>query len=152
MLGLVFAIDGRSYAIDAAAVVQVAPFVELRPLPRAPSYVRGVVDRHGQAVPVVDVSMLLAERAAPERLDTRLALVRLGERGDSPILGLLLEGVRGTARIDEGAFVDVRVPLREAPWLDGIAQDDGQLIQRVVVERLLPPDLLMSMLRDEEAG
>ncbi|HVZ33385.1 MAG TPA: chemotaxis protein CheW, partial [Polyangiaceae bacterium] len=67
MLFLLFHLGAEWYALDTAAVREVLPLLELRAIPKAPAGVAGVIDYHGLALPVIDLSELALGRGAARR-------------------------------------------------------------------------------------
>lgn len=56
MLSLVvFSIAGQRYALNLPVVERVVCMVEVSPLPKAPVIVLGVINFHGQILPVIDI-------------------------------------------------------------------------------------------------
>ena len=60
MRTFVFVAAGHRYAIDASCVQAVHPLVRARTVPGAPPWLTGVIDVHGEFVPLVDATVLLA--------------------------------------------------------------------------------------------
>jgi len=56
---MVFHIAKGRYALPLTSVLRVLPVAALKALPGAPPYVRGLLDLHGEALPVIDVERLL---------------------------------------------------------------------------------------------
>ncbi len=56
---LVVSLDGARYALPLAAVSEVADCDPLGPVPRAPSCVLGLAERHGRVITVLDLARLL---------------------------------------------------------------------------------------------
>lgn len=52
---VVFVTDGQRYALPLQAVDRVFPMVAVSPLPQAPAVALGVINVHGQVVPVLDI-------------------------------------------------------------------------------------------------
>lgn len=50
-----FRLDQQRYAIDLAAAERVLPMAAISPVPEAPPIALGVINLHGQVIPVVDV-------------------------------------------------------------------------------------------------
>jgi chemotaxis-related protein WspB len=133
---LVFAIASDRYGLPLQAVVRVLPALALKQIPLAPPFVAGLMDYHGQPVPVIDLSSLAG--TAPEQLwlDSRIVLVDypVGE-GVHRLLGLLVEHVTGIETVDANALADPGID--GAPFLGEVA---GRL-QLVKVDDLLTPDV-----------
>jgi chemotaxis-related protein WspB len=141
---LVFHIGRERYALPLTAVLRVLPVARLKALPGAPGYVPGLLDLHGEAVPVVDLSRLAGTPPSAVRYDTRILLVDVPVDGQIRRLGLKAERVAGVASIEGG--------LREAgvlaaPWLGPVAAGaDGAsgasgMLQLIAPERLLAPEV-----------
>jgi chemotaxis-related protein WspB len=79
MRTFVFVVANYRYAVDAAWVQAVHPLVRARPVPGAPPWITGVIDVHGEFVPLVDAATLLAGVEGVERtLGARILLIDTG--------------------------------------------------------------------------
>ena len=159
---LVFHIGPDRYALRLPLVARVLPAASLKAVPLAPGYVAGLLDLHGEPVPVIDLSRLCG--VAPEQVwfDTRIILVHYlvhyqapdtgaGGWKDTSIrtLGLLAEHVIGIDTIDEGGLVDAGVA--GAPFLGQVAGAEGGLLQLVELDQLLSPDVRAQLFPAREA-
>lgn len=77
---LLVRLGSHTLAIAAAAVAEVAPAVEVAPLPGAPAAVEGMVRYRGAVVPVLDVAGRLGLARRPVALDEHLVVVTAGGR------------------------------------------------------------------------
>ena len=142
MLLLTFQAGSQTYGLDARNVIQVAPHPRCTQLPHAPAYVAGLVAWRGCTVPVIDISALLEGTPARPLLSTRLLVIDYAlPNGRSQPLGLLVEKAVETVVQDENRSEPQKVTILDAPYLDGTAEYDGRLIQRLAVEELLPPSV-----------
>jgi chemotaxis-related protein WspB len=92
MLAVTFRVGTSAYAIRYRNVVEVIPRVQLRAVAHTPDWVAGVFAYRGALTPVVDLCRLLAGYACPERLSSRVVLVRCSQPdGGERTLGLLAE-------------------------------------------------------------
>jgi chemotaxis-related protein WspB len=137
---LVFTIGPDRYGLRLGAIVRVLPVVALKHIPLAPSFVAGLMDLHGEPVPVVDLSRLAGVEPEQIRFDTRIVLVDY-EAGDGPArpLGLLAEHVIGIETLDDAALADSGID--GAPFLGQVAGAANGLLQLVETGELLPPDV-----------
>ena len=70
------------YALEAERITEVLPLVGLKKSIRAPPGIAGMLNYHGEFVPVIDLSELALGRPAPPRLSTRIILTYLLEQGE----------------------------------------------------------------------
>jgi chemotaxis signal transduction protein len=97
---LTFEVGGAVYAIPISGVLEVVEAGELACIPTLPLRVAGVINHHGDALPVVHCASLL-ELDASQGGEPAHVLV-IGERGSSAAsLGLPVDRVRGL--VDGGA-------------------------------------------------
>ncbi len=136
---LVFHIGPDRYGLPLRAVARVLPVAALKRIPGAPDYVAGLMDLHGEPVPVLDLSRLSG--LVPEQIwfDTRIILVDYPLADGSAPLGLLAEHVAGVEALDQTAL---REPgLQGAPFLGQVAGAAQGMLQLVDVEHLIAPDV-----------
>jgi chemotaxis-related protein WspB len=134
---LVFSIGPDRYGLRLGAVVRVLPVVALKHIPLAPSFVAGLMDLHGDPVPVIDLSRLAGIEPEQIWLDSRIVLVDYPVEGATRPLGLLAEHVTGIDTLDEAALAGSGVD--GAPFLGQVAAGASGLLQLVEPGQLLPP-------------
>jgi chemotaxis-related protein WspB len=137
---LVFSIGPDRYGLRLGAVNRVLPVVALKHIPLAPSFVAGLMDLHGEPVPVIDLSRLAGFEPEQVWFDTRIVLVDypVGEAATRP-LGLLAEHVIGVETLDQALLADSGVD--GAPFLGQVAGAAAGLLQLVETAQLLPPEV-----------
>jgi chemotaxis-related protein WspB len=138
MKAMVFHIGRERYALPLAGVLRVLPVARLKALPGAPHYVPGLLDLHGEAIPVIDLSRLAGTPPDAVRHDTRILLVEVVAAGRRRRLGLKAERVLGVAAVD-GPLADAGVAA--APWLGRVAAGSEGMLQLLDPDRLLAPDV-----------
>jgi len=138
MKTMVFHIGRERYALPLASVLRVLPVARLKALPGAPHFVPGLLDLHGEAIPVIDLSRLAGTPPDAVRYDTRILLVEIDAAGRRRRLGLKAERVVGVGSID-GELADAGVA--SAPWLGRVAPGAEGMLQLLDPDRLLAPDV-----------
>jgi chemotaxis-related protein WspB len=142
MLFLLFHLGDQQFALDASAVVEVVPTVELRPVHDAPGYMAGLFDYRGTVVPVVDLCLLTLGRPASLRLSTRIIMVQhCGRDGSERLLGLLTEGVTEAVQRKEAELRTSEVLLDVQLELGEIATSGEGMLQCLRLDRVLPADI-----------
>lgn len=139
MLHLLFQLGGERYAIAARQVRRVLPLVRLRPLPQMPPGIAGLLDHGGTPVPALDLGLLVLGRPAEQRMSTRIILVEYGDQGGERLLGLIAERAGETAQLQPQDFAPSGVRSAAAPYLGDLARSQQGLVQKIELERLLPP-------------
>jgi len=141
---LAFEVAGQRYALPVDHVLQIIEMVIVTPLPKAPDIVVGVVDYHGQIIPIVDTRRRFQGTYQPYRLHTPIIIGRL----DGRVAGLVVDSVIGVVDLRPGQvkgptqiFTTEMAP--QIQYISGVARvDDGLLL-------LLDPATILS--RQEES-
>ena len=101
-----FRIGGEDYAIDVMRVREIIRPLPIKPVPRAPSFVEGVVRLRGEVIPVLDVRKRLGVAASAPTRKTRFLVVNVARRR----FALVVDEVREVLRLP-------RDDIRPAPAL-----------------------------------
>jgi chemotaxis-related protein WspB len=149
MLLLTFTAAGERYALDVSGVIELVPRVELRAIPHAPAFLAGLLGYRGEVVPVIDLGLLLGSSPCPDRLSTRIILVksapggqnrgdetRDADRGPARLLALIAEQVSDLIEVTAEQVIPAPVHLPQAPYLDAIARTDRGFVPMIAVEKL----------------
>ena len=146
MLFLLFELDGDRYALDAADIVEVQALTSAKAIPGAPAWVAGLVERHGEPVPVIDVAQLALGRASQQWRSTRLVFVRYRDTRDARdtserLIGLIVERATQTRRIERERFADSGIATPHARWLGPVVSDASGMIQWIDAQQMLDDDV-----------
>jgi len=101
---VIFRLETAQYALPLARVVEVVRVVAIRPVPHGPAGLAGVIDRRGQALPIMDLRLRLGWPPRPTQLDTRIIVADVGEAGSACLLGLLADEVLEVLTQDAAAI------------------------------------------------
>ncbi|WP_028102923.1 chemotaxis protein CheW [Pseudoduganella violaceinigra] len=140
MKALVFHIGADRYGLPLRQVRRVLPLLELKGIPLAPDSVAGLMNLHGDPVPVIDLARLSGGAPARQHFDTRIVVADYtGPDGRLRPLGLMAERVQGVQDVAQQDLAPSGV--QAAPFLGQVAGDAHGMLQLVDVDALLPADL-----------
>lgn len=101
-----FRVGGEDYALDIMRLREIITPLPVTPVPRAPSFVEGVIRLRGDVIPVVDVRRRLGLPVTSPTRKSKVLIVHVAGRR----LGLLVDEVTEVLRIP-------RAEIRPAPGL-----------------------------------
>ncbi len=132
---------GERYLIPTADVIEVAPYVKPREISGAPDYIVGMIDYRGETLPLVDICFLLSGTPCKVVLCSRILIGQINSPdGEVVTVGWLFDGVTETLRIDEAQFKEPPLHLEGVPYLGDVATDEKGIMQRMVVQQILPEE------------
>ncbi|MFO1476221.1 MAG: chemotaxis protein CheW [Verrucomicrobiota bacterium] len=156
MLFLLFQVGPDRYALEASRVVEVVPLLQMNRIPGAPRGVAGFFQYRGQSVPAVDLCQLALQQPAPERLGTRIIVVRHPDsQGREQLLGLVAEQATRLLRKEAAELAAPAASAGISPHLGPLIQDPSGVIQWIRAEHLLSSgvrDLLFPVPAPAERG
>jgi purine-binding chemotaxis protein CheW len=97
---LTFILGNESYGIPVLKVREIIRMIDITPVPRMPTYVKGVINLRGKVMPVIDLRLRfnLAKAEFTERTCTIVVQV-LQSNGVASLLGLIVDAVEEVAQV-----------------------------------------------------
>jgi purine-binding chemotaxis protein CheW len=136
---LLFRLERQSYALPVEAITQIIPMVVIAHIPQVSEAVEGVVNVHGELVPVINLGRHIGQRATPRRLHTPIILTRSKEMD----VGLIVDEV-----LDVFHFAEKRIKrptdilpegMGEANILQGLTYSQGETVLLLDLDHLFQP-------------
>ncbi|VAW88603.1 hypothetical protein MNBD_GAMMA18-159 [hydrothermal vent metagenome] len=133
--------EGERYLIPSADVAEVTPYVMPRKITPVPEYVVGMIDYRGETLPLIDICLLLSGEPCKVVLCSRILIGMIkSPEGKTVKVGWLFDGVTETVRITEDRFKTAPLHLEQAPYLGDVATDEKGIMQRIIIQHILPDD------------
>jgi purine-binding chemotaxis protein CheW len=137
-----FFLAGEEYGVEVRQVQEIRRVTEITSVPRAPEFIRGVINLRGRILPVLDLRRRLALGEVAMDRAARIVVVRIKER----LLGLLVDGASQVLKVKVS---QIEPPPEEVlqqggDYIRGVAKLDDRLIILVDLERLLAHELAVA--------
>jgi len=135
-------IGAEEYAVPLARVHEVVSLDGLTRVPTAPPFIRGLVDLHGSAVPVVDLSRRFAANRPEGSRHESILVVATRIRGAPTLVGILIDRL---GRVHHVSDEQIQPPpaldsLIAVEFLTGVFPGDGGFVLGMDVDRILGAD------------
>lgn len=121
---LIFAVGGQRYALDISRVQRVVRIVEITPFSGLPSVVAGIINMHGEVVPVISLRRCCA---LPERgieLSDRLIILGLERRN----VALWVDEVFDLRDCNETQWTPAEEVMNKLAYVDGVFKNRDELV------------------------
>ncbi len=115
---LLFELEGQLYALPSPSVLEVVRAVSVRPLPKAPPIVEGVIDLRGSLVPVLDIRSRFELAHKPLAHTDHFVIARAGDRR----VALRVDRALDLAHIQRGQLEDVQHAVPGVCYVSGVAK------------------------------
>jgi purine-binding chemotaxis protein CheW len=134
-----FVLDREEYGVDVRQVQEIRRVGEITAVPRAPEFVRGVINLRGRVLPVLDLKRKLGLGEVEVGRAARIVVVRTQGR----MLGLLVDGASQVLKVPVSRVEapPEEVVERGGDYIRAVAKLDDRLIILIDLERLLAHEL-----------
>jgi purine-binding chemotaxis protein CheW len=134
-----FVLEREEYGVNVHQVQEIRRVGEITAVPRAPEFVRGVINLRGRILPVLDLKRKLGLGEVAIVRAARIVVVRVQDR----ILGLLVDGASQVLKVPVSRVEPPpeEVVERGGDYIRGVAKLEDRLIILIDLERVLVQEL-----------
>jgi purine-binding chemotaxis protein CheW len=136
---VIFQLGREEFAVEVTQVREIIRMQDITRMPKAPSFVEGIINLRGQIIAVLDLAQRLSLEAAERGPETRIIVV---EAGDVKV-GMIVDSVSEVMRINEDEVEPS--PAVEAVYLKGVVKQDNRLIILLDLTRILATEEMMEL-------
>ncbi len=133
-----FSIGEEEYGLDLLRVKEVIRKRPITWLPKAPSFVKGIVNLRGDVIPIIDLRARFGLGSCEDTAQTRVIVVEIGGR----LTGLVVDSASQVVRISEDQ-IDPPPPMSgglEQDLITGVGKLDDQLVILLNTDSILTVD------------
>jgi purine-binding chemotaxis protein CheW len=136
---LTFELDDEIYGINILKIKEIVGIMDITPVPKAPPYVKGVLNLRGKIIPVVDLRLKFGfeKRAYDER--TCVIVVELANVAGKQLIGIIVDSVSEVANIPEGD-IESTPDLggqQNTEYIEGMAKMKGKVVILLDIAKVL---------------
>ncbi len=150
-LYLTFRLGEEVFAIDVKQVREVLDLTSITKVPRAPDFMRGVINLRGSVVPVVDLKMKFGLPRTEPTMDTRIVVMEIDLDGEVTIMGAMADSVHEVLELEPGQIQDP--PKLGTRWrsefIRGMGKRKDEFVIIIDIDRVFSGDELAFV---QEAG
>ncbi|MFO1450375.1 MAG: chemotaxis protein CheW [Opitutaceae bacterium] len=97
---ITFKLGDELFAINVTQVREVLDLSQITKVPTAPTYMRGVVNVRGSAIPVIDLRLKFGLPRTADSVTTRIVVMELTLDGESTVIGGIADSVHEVIELE----------------------------------------------------
>jgi purine-binding chemotaxis protein CheW len=134
-----FYLEREEYGLPVRLVQEIIRVTEITPVPRAPDFIKGVINLRGRIIPVVDLRRKLKLGDVVVGRESRIVVVKLDER----LIGLLVDGASQVLRVPVSSIeaAPEEVVEIDEQFIRGVAKLEKRLIILIDLQQVLAREL-----------
>jgi purine-binding chemotaxis protein CheW len=132
---VVFELGAEFYGVEISRVHEIIRLQSVTHVPRAPSFVEGVINLRGKVIPVVDLRRRFGLPSGEHTRASRIVVLEIGDQ----VVGVIVDGVSEVLRVNT-ATVEPPSPVVagiDSEYLQGIAKLPERLVILLDLDRVL---------------
>jgi purine-binding chemotaxis protein CheW len=134
---LEFIIASERYAVKVADTNEIIRVTKTVPVPKAPLYVKGIINLRGDVISIIDVGLLVDKKRREITKDARILIVKAGNE----VAGLLVNKVLGIRKVLLSSFEPPSDLIKQKGniFIEGIGKIDqsGEIVVLMDIETTL---------------
>lgn len=137
---IAFRVGRQEFCINVMMVREIRGWTAATALPRAPRYVRGVINLRGAVLPIIDLATRLGMPGTEPTARNVIIVVQLFHRQ----VGILVDAVSDILTANDNVIQplpDVTSSLVKS-FVKGLLPMDGRMVSLITLDYVLPPDEL----------
>lgn len=148
---IIFKLGDEEFGVDILQVREIEKLdQEVTRVPKAPSFVEGVINLRGEIVPIVDLRKRFMLNVKEVSSETRVIIVESNEN----LVGMIVDSVAEVLRVNLSAIESAPQITKgvDAYFLSGVAKIEERLIVLLDLERTLSPEETQELLETSLGG
>jgi len=147
---VVFNIGDEEFGVEINQVREIVKLVSITRMPKAPSFIEGVVNLRGQIITVIDLAKRLDLPSTGKTDQTRIMVVEVGEN----TVGMIVDSVSEVLRLstddieDTPSLIDTEVHEK---YLRGVGKSGERLLILLDLNEVLSTDEIKHLSRQVDA-
>lgn len=136
---LAFYLDSKNYGVPILKVNEVIVLPEITPIPKAPKYMKGVINLRGLIIPILDLRLALNMDEVDYDKETCVIIVKMQVLGGEKLVGFIVDCVSEVFEINSS---DIEAPPNYGEDLDdeflkGIGKVKEKIIMLLDIDKIL---------------
>lgn len=135
---IAFRVGKQEFSINVTSVREIRGWTTATMLPKAPRYIRGVINLRGAVLPIVDFAVRLGLPSAEPTARNVIIVVQIEQKQ----IGILVDAVSDIITLSHGNIQPAPDISSESvsSFVRGLIPVDGRMISLISLDHVLPPE------------
>ncbi|MDX8399302.1 MAG: chemotaxis protein CheW [Gallionellaceae bacterium] len=144
---LTFVLNGELYAMGILAIKEIIEYGDLTSVPTMPSFIRGVINLRGAAVPVIDLGARFGKNSTEITRRTCIVIVEVANGELVQDIGVMVDAVNEVLEISAGEIEAVPSfgANISAEFIEGMGKINGKFVIILNVHQVLSVDEMATL-------
>jgi purine-binding chemotaxis protein CheW len=151
---LSFNLGEEQFAANVGKVLNILEMTKITEVPKAPDYMKGVINLRGTVLPVVDTRIKFGMTATEYTTNTCIIVMEVQMEGEQVQVGALVDSVQAVLEIDTD---DIQPPPSigskfKSEFIEGMAKIDDKFIMILNMEKVFSSEDIVTIKEKTDEG
>ena len=144
---LSFKLGDEEFAAHVGKVLNILEMTKITEVPRAPEYMKGVINLRGTVLPVIDTRIKFGMPATEYTTNTCIIVLDIDMDGESIHVGALVDSVQAVLEFDNASIMPAPSigSKYRSEFIEGVVNVDDKFIMLLNMDAVFSSDELSSM-------
>jgi purine-binding chemotaxis protein CheW len=139
---LSFKLSEEVFAIDVSKVINILEMSHITRIPKAPEYMKGVINLRGTVLPVVDLRIKFGLPGKEATVDTSIIVLSIDVTGEPVLIGTMVDAVREVLELKSGEIAPAPTigAKYNSGFIEGMWRLDEKFIMILDIDKVFSTD------------
>ena len=134
-----FEIERELYGVNTLQLDEIIPIMEIKPIPRGPKFLEGIINLRGEIVPIIDLKKQFGYPRPHFYFENRILVTQVQAKK----IGFIVDAVKEVRTVVPEKVSPPVIQSPQARFLEGVIKmESGQMIQIIAVDKILKDDTI----------
>ena len=153
---LSFKLERETFGVNVSKVIEILEVPHITKIPKAPAFMRGVINLRGTVLPVVDTRLKLGLHKEADTISTCIIVFSIELEKETVVVGALVDAVQEVFEMHEAEFKPTPSigAKYKTEFLKGMVNRGAEFIMMLDVDKVFSTDELIALqdLSEEAVG
>lgn len=151
---LTFSMNQELFAVSVKKVTELLEMMPVTVVPKAPAYMRGVINLRGSVVPVIDTRSKFSLPTQPDNIDTCIIVMNISMDEEVVKIGAIVDSVSEVIEMSENQILELPSVSKKdrTLFIQGVIKQDDKFIMVLDVDKVFSTDDVLKLKQPELAG
>ncbi|RAW00533.1 chemotaxis protein CheW [Pseudochryseolinea flava] len=144
---LTFLMDNELFAVSVTKVTELLEMLPVTHVPRAPEFMRGVINLRGAVVPVIDTRIKFSLKSVEDTINTCIVVMTIQMEDEVVKVGAIVDAVSEVIEITNDAVLPLPAVGNKSSmkFIQGVIKMNERFIMVLDVDRVFSTEELLSL-------
>lgn len=128
---VVFKLDDEQFAVETAKVQSINDMMEITKVPKAPNYIKGLINLRGNVISLLDINLLLNIKKTDE-IQSSIIILEM----EDELVGITVDQVDEVLDIEENIIEKVEDDKKRA-YIKGVINLQDRIVTLIDIDKLI---------------